>query len=162
MDDELFHCIQDQTGRERLRDALMDTYFPRYTPQSSENITRKYGPGDEGNEHKKLKEWIAQNPMELGITDVKSRKIEYVLPSGDAADIVFELDGNRYIVVEIETFDPYPGCYQALKYRVLKCAELGEDLKSSNVEAILVAWTIPEVVNTFCKKYGIRFVEKKL
>lgn len=121
-----------------------------------------YGSGGEGDDHKKLKEWVAQNPTRIGITNVKKTKIEYRFASEDIADIVFELDGGSYIVVEIETFNPYPGCHQALKYRVLKCAELGLDIKSSNVEALLVAWTIPEEVKKFCNKYGISFVEKKL
>jgi len=94
--------------------------------------------------------------------NVKNTEIEYVFISGDAADVVFELDGDKYAVVEIETIDPLPGCYQTLKYKVLKCAELGQDIKSSNVEAILVAWSIPEEIKRFCTKYGIRFVEKKL
>jgi len=122
---------------------------------------RKYGPGGEGNEHRKLKEWIAQNPREIGLTNVQRTETEYVFASGDTADIVFELDGDTYVVVEIETLDPYPGCHQALKYRVLKCAELGLDIKSSNVEAVLVAWSIPEHVKSFCNKYGIRYMEKK-
>jgi hypothetical protein len=64
---------------------------------------------------------------------------EYELPSGDRADVVFDLLGNRYAVVEIETDNPTPGAYQAIKYKVLKCAQVGLDLKSRNVEAILVA-----------------------
>ena len=126
------------------------------------SMVRKYGPGGEGTEHKKLKEWIAQNPKELGLVNVKNTEIEHVFISGDAADVVFELDDGKYAVVEIETIDPLPGCYQTLKYKVLKCAELGQDIKSSNVEAILVAWSIPEEIKRFCTKYGIRFVEKKL
>ncbi|MHA1832962.1 MAG: hypothetical protein ACTSV7_03145 [Candidatus Baldrarchaeia archaeon] len=125
-------------------------------------IERKYGSGGEGEEHKKLKEWIAQNPMEIGLTNVKKPKIEYPFISGDVADIVFELEGGKYAVVEVETVDPYPGAHQALKYKVLKCAELGLDIKSPNVEAILVAWSIPQNVKDFCNKYGIRIVEKKL
>lgn len=126
------------------------------------SIARKYGPTGEGIEHKRLKEWIAQNPQEIGLKNVKRVETEYVFPSGDTVDILFELDGNRYAVVEIETNYPDPGQYQVLKYKVLKCAELGKDIGCPDVEAILVAWTIPQEVRNFCKKYGIRFVEKKL
>ena len=123
---------------------------------------RKYGSGGEGENHKNLKEWIAQNPNEIGLTNVKKVDIEYSFLSGDRADIVFKLSGNKYVVVEIETIDPLPGCYQALKYRTLKCAELGLDINSLNVEGFVVAWLIPEDVRNFCNKYGIRFIEKKI
>lgn len=125
-------------------------------------VNRKYGSGGEGEGHRKLKEWIAENPTELGLANIKEIIKEYGFVSGDAADIVFELDGNKWVIVEVETLDPNPGGYQALKYRVLKCAELGLDITSPNVEGVLVAWSIPEEVKIFCNKYGIRFFEKKL
>jgi len=125
-------------------------------------IARKYGSGGEGKEHKELKEWTAQHPESMGLSDVEKTEIEYVFLSGDAADIVFKFPANRYAVVEVETFDPLPGCYQALKYKVLKCAELGLEVLSPNVEAIVVAWSIPDNVKDFCTKYNIRCVQKKL
>ena len=99
---------------------------------------RKYGAGGEGTEHKKLKEWVAENPHEIGLTGIQRIEVEYGFPSGDVVDILFRLSKERDIVVEIETSDPLPGCYQALKYRVLRCAERCIDVKSPYVEAILV------------------------
>lgn len=117
--------------------------------------TRKHDIGGEGSDHKKLKYWIANNPQLLGLHDVQDKKIEYVFPSGDCADIVFELGNNRYAVVEIETIDVLPGCYQALKYRTLKCAELGLSVTSDRVEAKVVAWDFELFVKNFCSQYGI-------
>ena len=125
-------------------------------------VTRKYGPKGEGADHKQLKQWIAENPNEIGLTEVLSKETEYVFPSGDVADIMFNISGNRYVVVEIETLDPLPGAYQALKYKVLKCAEAGLDVKSSNVKAILVAWSIPKDIRGFCREYGIRCIKKRV
>jgi len=125
-------------------------------------LNRKYGASGEGIDHKELKMWIAHNPQEIGISGITRKEIEYVFQSGDVADIVFSISGNRYAIVEIETAWPFPGAYQALKYRVLKCAEEGLDIMSQDVEAILVSWSIPKEVRRFCEKYGIRFVEKKL
>jgi len=125
-------------------------------------LIRKYGYGGEGADHRKLKEWIAKNPCEIGITDLQKAEVEYEFPSGDTADILFRLSGNRDAVVEIKTSDPFPGCYQALKYRILRCAELGLNLNSPNVRAILVAWEIPKEIKKFCEKYGIQYVEKKI
>ena len=123
---------------------------------------RKYGAGGEGAEHRKLKEWIAKNPHEIGFTGIQKTEVEYVFPSGDTVDILFKLSENREIVVEIETTDPLPGCYQALKYKVLRCAERGISVNSPKVSAILVAWKITQEVKEFCNKYRIKFIEKKL
>ncbi len=124
-------------------------------------LGRKYG-GPEGPEHKKLKQWVADNPASIGLTDVEGVEVEYYFPSGDTADILFRRHNNRDTVVEIETVDPLPGCYQSLKYRVLRCAERGLDVKSLSVTSVLVAWEIPPDVREFCGKYDIRLVEKKL
>ncbi len=89
-------------------------------------------------------------------------EIEYGFDCGDCADILFKLGNERYAVVEVETDIPEPGAYQALKYKVLQCAELGFEIKSPNVEAILVAWSIPESTKELCAKYNIRPVQIKL
>jgi hypothetical protein len=116
----------------------------------------KYGSGGEGTDHRKLKEWIAYHPDVIGLLDVRKTSVEYAFPSGDIADIVFELENDRYAVVEIETSDPLPGCYQALKYRTLKCAELGIPITSPIVEAIVVAWDFQPYVEDFCSSYTIK------
>lgn len=182
-DDQVVRILMDL--KETLRDekakamviTLLNQEFPKVSlpPVSGPRIRnmksinrtkrialiRKYGHGGEGIKHKKLKEWIAKNPQELGLSSVKRTEIEHVFRSGDIADIVFELNGNKYAVVEIELFDLICGCHQALKYKVLKCVELGLDINSSDVEAIIVIPSISQEVKEFCNKYGIRFVEKK-
>ena len=129
---------------------------------SKKDRYRKYG-GPEGNDHKRLKEWIANHPEAIGLTNTRHKgKCEVKLISGDTIDILFELRNKRYAVVEIETFNPEPGVYQALKYKVQKCAELRRDIKSKTVEAILVAWYIPDSTKNLCNKYGIKYYEKKI
>lgn len=126
-------------------------------------IRRKYGLCGEGPEHKKLKDWIADNPAFLGLTGVqKIEKEQHVFPSGDLPDIVFHCKNGHYAVVEIETVDPLPGAYQALKYRTLLCAEKGLELNSAKVKTYLVAWTIPNYVKDLCNKYNINIKEKRL
>ena len=122
-------------------------------------VGRKYGPTGEGSEHKRLKEWLANNPARLGYEDVVEVTVERVFRSGDCADIVWRREDGRYVVVEVETYFPEPGAYQALKYRCLLCAEMGLDLTSPNVEAWVVAREIPEGVRALCTRYGIRFEE---
>ncbi len=125
-------------------------------------VNRKYGFGGEGEEHKKLKKWVKDNPGQLGINGVVYAKDEYIFPSGDTVDVYFERSGNKFTVVEIETVWPEPGFYQALKYKVLKCAEARLDIKSADVDAVLVAWSIPAELRKLCRKYGVRCVEKKI
>jgi hypothetical protein len=130
------------------------------TEKARERVFRKYGPGGEGEEHKKLKNWVAENPKSIGLLDVKdSPKIEYVFISGDTADVLFERENSKFAVVEIETDNPEPGFYQALKYKILKCAEAKIDITSADVKAILVAWSIPNFVKELCNQYNVEFQE---
>ncbi len=124
-------------------------------------VKRKYGVGGEGANHKKLKEWVANNPQAIGLNNVKNHELEYVFLSGDTVDIIFKLDNGFDAVVEIETTIPLPGCYQAVKYRALRCAERSISLQSEKVKAILVAWEIPQDVRAFCAQYNILWYEIK-
>jgi hypothetical protein len=128
--------------------------------REKKQLQQKYG-GGEGKEHRKLKNWVYSHPDKVGVSDILRKHEEYEFLSGDRADIVFDLQGNRYTVVEIETNNPTPGVHQALKYKVLKCAELGLDLKSPDVEALLVAWRKPDDLR-FCRKYGVRFTKRRV
>jgi hypothetical protein len=133
--------------------------YPSHTRRVA--IARKYGPTAEGPEHRQLKEWLANNPAQLGYGDVVEVTVERVFRSGDCADIVWRCKDGRHVVVEVETYFPEPGAYQALKYRCLLCAEMGLDLTSPNVEAWVVAREIPESVKALCARYEIRFEEIK-
>ena len=124
-------------------------------------IKRKYGAGGEGENHKRLKEWVANNPQAIGLNNVKNHELEYVFLSGDTVDIIFQLDDGNDAVVEIETTIPLPGCYQAIKYRALRCAERAISLQSEKVKAILVAWGIPRDVRDFCTLYNILWYKIK-
>ncbi len=129
--------------------------------RTKEAVTRKYGGGGEGKEHKELKNWVAKNPNFLGLDKVKkTQKEEHVFPSGDLPDIVFICDNNKFAIVEIETINPLPGAYQSIKYRSLLCAELGLPLDSINVESFLVTKENSQDVEEFCVKYKIRLKVK--
>lgn len=125
-------------------------------------VSKKYSQGGEGENHRRLKEWIASNPEFLGLYDVIAAEVEsHIFPSGDLPDIVF-LCKSRTVSVEIETDTTLPGAYQAIKYRALLCAELGEPCASKKVHSILVAWHISSDVKSFCLINGLGFFEKKL
>lgn len=124
--------------------------------------TRK-GFDGEGIHHLMLKNWIAENPSFLNIENVIKKEIDnHIFPSGDRPDIIFHYNIDKYATVEIETDNPEPGAYQAIKYRDLLCAELGLELLSTKVSTILVAWEISEYLKEFCHRYEIQCFEKKI
>jgi hypothetical protein len=160
--------VRDESTKKEINYLIAqvsgDTLAPRASGHLSQmsasrptNIAkaRKYGLGGEGEEHKKLKKWLSEHPERLGLTDVTDVAIEHTFLSGDSADVVFTHESGRYTVVEVETTNPLPGAYQAIKYRALLCAEKGLDLDTPQVRAILVAWSIPDEAWTFCERYGI-------
>lgn len=124
-------------------------------------VARKYGPGGEGEAHRKLKEWVAKHPDALGLHEVIGEgEVEYPFCCGDSADVVFRHKSGKWTAVEIETTTPFPaGAFQAIKYRALLCADKGFPLDSKHVEGILVAWSIPSKVREFCRKYGLLWKE---
>lgn len=126
------------------------------------SISRKYGSGGEGAEHKKLKEWVAKNPEQIGLKKVSNVHVEYRFLSNDCVDILFELEGGKDVVVEIETIDVEPGCHQLVKYKALRCLQKKELLNSNMVEMILVAWDIPELIKRKYSQYGIKYFNIKV
>ena len=124
-------------------------------------VKRKYGGGGEGDNHRELKEWVAENPNLIGLSNVTKHELEHVFISGDAVDILFELSDGNDVVVEIETTVPLPGCHQAIKYRALRCAERNLSLQSKKIKAVLVAWEISQEVKKFCNSYNILYYEIK-
>ncbi|MFC1761186.1 hypothetical protein ACFL6U_03800 [Planctomycetota bacterium] len=169
---DLKQTVQSIQHREILEDLLKDfkdivpsgeglrkTTIPR---KKRIAIKRKYGAGGEGENHKRLKEWVANNPQAIGLKHVIKHELEYVFLSGDTVDILFQLKNGDDVVVEIETTVPLPGCHQAIKYRALRCAERMLSLDSMNIKALLVAWNIPKDVQEFCEKYEILYYEIKI
>lgn len=124
-------------------------------------LKRKYGAGGEGENHKRLKEWVANNPQAINVSKNAKCEIEYSFCCGDTVDLLFKQQNGEDVVVEIETDFPFPGAHQAIKYRALRCAEQGYKLSDSTVKSVLVAWEIPADIKSFCKKYGIETYEIK-
>jgi len=148
--------------RKKVTDYVRARQNEKYASRIATLSTRKYGIGGEGDLHKSLKEWCANNPQELGLTDVLRipGEMEHPFRCGDVADVVFQMSGGRYAVLEVETTDAETGAYQVLKYRTLLCAEKLLPIDSDQVTAILVAWQVPPSVRAFCDRYMIRHFEK--
>ncbi|MDH5517417.1 MAG: hypothetical protein OEY36_06320 [Gammaproteobacteria bacterium] len=103
--------------------------------------TPHHGGPAESKEHKKLKNWVSNNPKAIGIrqsfgTGVKESR----LLSGDEIDVLFS-EGDSFVTVEVKSIrsndeDFKRGIYQCVKYREVKIAEHAP--YSVNVQSILV------------------------
>lgn len=156
------NLLQDFSKITAIRNGLRKHSVTKETREKRIALKRKYGPGGEGDNHKRLKDFVAKNPCKIGLNNVTHVEIEYNFPSGDTVDILFKLQNDKDVIVEIETNDPFPGCYQAIKYRVLRCAERGLPIDSNEVNAVLVAWNIHPKVVDFCNQYGIKYFKIKI
>ena len=115
-----------------------------YTKSLEEEIINKKYSGGEGEKHKKLKEYIYNNPSSIGITKVRSKFIEYKLPSGDCIDVYFELSNETVIAVEVKSARSdsaylLRGLYQCVKYKsVLLAMNKVQQKLDVGVKSILV------------------------
>lgn len=118
-------------------------------------LSRKGNGVGEGEPHLKLKKFVAQNPKVIGLSTNELGIEEFQFISGDACDIVFELNTSEFTVVEIKNGirgELIKGIFQAIKYRALLKAVKGYR-KECHVYAFLVAYNIPNDI----AKYGNEF-----
>lgn len=102
-----------------------------------------FGQGGEGEEHKKLKEYIFHHPEKIGIKEVVHKDMEHFLLSGDRLDVYFELENGSKIAVEVKPAtspdaDILRGIFQCVKYKTIMDAEDTVHGKKSSNRAILV------------------------
>lgn len=154
----------DDDGMSNLKRDVLNYVRGTRTQLKSLNLRRKYGSGGEKPPHRRLKHWCAANPLQLGLQGVLCTPgaTEYEFICGDLADVVFDMQDNRYAVVEVKTDTPEVGAHQVLKYRTLLCAKKGLPVGSDRVKAVLVAWQIPESVRRFCNKYDVAWFEHRV
>ena len=123
---------------------------------------QKYGPGGEGERHRKLKEHIAKHPgvLDLGKAKKKDVSVEHRFMTGDRADLSIDFINGEHCVVEVEVDGDKStliGAHQALKYRALRAGEI--DQSGKRIHTFLVAYDIPQSTRKFCKRHGITALE---
>lgn len=120
-------------------------------------LDRTGGTG-EGDDHRHLKEYVANHPDVLGLEADIVGTTEYEFIVGDRADVVFATGQECWTIAEIKDGQPgelVRGIYQLVKYRALLAAEIGHG-KPVEVDSVLVAYNIPSKVSLFAAKFGIR------
>lgn len=109
--------------------VLSELDLTPYTPFTSNEVGEISNPtshssGGEGSEHKKLKDYILNNPHKIGLKNISERFTEYLLPSGDKLDVYFRLNDGSVVAVEIKSSvsdnaDITRGIFQSVKYQAV-------------------------------------------
>jgi len=121
--------------------------------------------GGESPSHKKLKEYVASHPEVIGLKGEIKAHLEFAFPSGDQADIAFNLGSNNWIIIEIELEgfnQTFVGLFQAVKYRALQQAVLTTQQMEGQVEGFLIARTIPEDIQQLARLLHINVHEVRI
>lgn len=126
--------------------------------------SRRGGSG-EGIEHKKLKQYIANNPQSIGIGARKwETETEKDLPSGDFIDVSFE-SKRRWIGVEVKSKTSYEGdiqrgLYQCVKYQAVMDAYLSVEGLQRDAKTILaLGGKLPKRLIPVRNTLGVKVVE---
>lgn len=99
----------------------------------------------EGEAHRRLKEYVAANPDQIELPrSVAPGTVEYLLPSTDAIDVLFEhKNKHERVAVEVKaasagTADILRGLFQCVKYEALLAAEQAVTGEPAGSRAVLV------------------------
>lgn len=128
--------------------VLSELGLSSFKPLTQEEISeilnpQTHGGCGEGEEHKKLKDYIFSNPKILGITDIAKAETEYLLPSGDRLDVYFELSNGDRIAIEVKPSisndaDLTRGIFQCVKYKAVLEAILQVEANDNSIKVLLV------------------------
>lgn len=93
-------------------------------------------------DHRALKNFVANNPNVIGLSGFSEGTTEYCFPSADRIDVAFQ-DGERWVGVEVKgpsspDADIVRGLFQTVKYIALREAELKSGFRKGQTEVILV------------------------
>jgi hypothetical protein len=121
-------------------------YVPAKTPISEITralLQRDGGGAGESKAHYRLKKYISANPHVVDVpASCSRRETEFVFPSLDRADVMFEHERKLYIVevksIEADEVELTRGIYQAVKYLALSKA-LQRDMNRSPLACACLA-----------------------
>jgi len=129
------------------------------------SASSRRGGGGEGKEHKKLKQYIANNPQSIGLRlRGWETKTEKDLPSGDFIDVSFE-NKRHWIGVEVKSKtsdegDIQRGLYQCVKYQAVMEAYSSVQHRQKDVKVILaLGCKLPKRLISVRNTLGVKVVE---
>lgn len=131
----------DQPGRVFDVDNLGTVGMPAPAGQH----VGRFGPGGESAAHRMLKLYVADHPLEFGMSATAIPHVEYSFATGDRVDVMFKNHLPDRTVVEVEVEGEQQLCigiHQAIKYRSLAAADAGFPLLTSRVRSLVVAYSV--------------------
>ena len=121
--------------------------------------------GGESDDHKKLKEFVAQNPTAIGLPKTMPvGETERRLPSGDCLDISFQ-SKKTWVAVEIKSrisdqADLVRGIFQCIKYQAILDAVLLSESKTLDARVLLVLEEkLPPELQPLCNLLGVDVID---
>lgn len=121
--------------------------------------------GGESSAHKRLKEYVANNPHVIGLPkSTQAGTTEYGLPSGDFLDVSFK-HKKFWIAVEVKSkvsdqADIVRGIFQCVKYQAVLDAVLLSESKAQDANAILVLESVlPAQLRPLCNLLGVEVID---
>jgi hypothetical protein len=125
--------------------------------------------GGESPEHKRLKQYVHDNPGCVGVAkgEVLASNVEQPLLSGDTVDVFISTKKTSY-VIEVKSIissegDFLRGIYQCLKYRVVYAAQQGKEFITTAVVPILVTEReLPSDLTELATRFGVKTAHIKL
>ena len=124
-----------------------------------------YGSGGEGEEHRKLKNYIATHPEVIGIEKVIYCATEYELLSGDRLDVYFECKGNKHYAVEVKPNtssdgDVLRGIFQCIKYQaVMDSMRVVDNDNYENTVKLVVGGSISDSNKMIANDLNVKIIE---
>ncbi len=125
-----------------------------------------YGGGGESDGHKRLKEYIAKNPVVVGLpTHIKEGVTEFQISSGDSIDVYFQ-NKKSWIGVEVKSSisgeaDLTRGLFQCIKYKaVMEAMQLSLGIKQNANSILALEGELPSELILLKNILGIEVVEK--
>ena len=109
----------------------------------------RFKSGGEGREHRRLKEFIASHPQVVGLPKGLRGELEYCLPSGDRADVLFK-NAGAWIAVEVKASnspeeDVARGIFQCIKYQaVVEALQTSGELPPDARAILVLTAPLPE------------------
>lgn len=136
------------------------------TTEDLKKIKNPFNPyGGEGEEHKKLKEYISEHPEVLGYKNVMLVETEHILPSGDRLDVYIELSDGTHVAVEVKPKDAPDndisrGIFQCIKYAAVMEAMRNLESQDYEVETLLVTTGhLSDMSRKIADELNIEYVE---
>jgi hypothetical protein len=120
----------------------------------------------EGEDHFKLKSYVASHPKALGLSNFGKGNTEYCFPSNDRIDVVFhDSVSDHWVGVEVKgpsspEEDIVRGMFQCVKYAALRGAELKSESKTGGTRVILVlSKTLPAELQGIKNLLGVEVMD---